>query len=60
MGRKKQDNKNKTVRFRIDAETNKLLIARSLHFFDGNVSAMIRYAIINFKRLKNVDKKKEG
>jgi len=59
MKAKKQFNKNKVIRFRIDPETNKILIARSLHFFNGNVSAMIRHAIMNFKRPKN-DQKKEG
>jgi hypothetical protein len=58
MEKKKQANKTKTVRFRIDPETNKILIARSLHFFGGNISAMIRHAIMNFKRPGN-DTKKE-
>jgi hypothetical protein len=59
MKDKKQGNKNKVVRFRIDPETNKILIARSLHFFNGNISAMIRHAIMNFKRPKN-DQEKKG
>jgi hypothetical protein len=46
------------VRFRIDPETNKLMIARSLHFFEGNISAFIRYAIMNFRRPKNDGQKK--
>jgi hypothetical protein len=58
MKTKKQGTKTKVVRFRIDPETNKILIARSLHFFGGNISAMIRHAIMNFKRPKN-DKDKE-
>jgi hypothetical protein len=58
MTKKKQVTKNKVVRFRIDPETNKILIARSLHFFGGNISAMIRHAIMNFKRPKN-DQDKE-
>jgi len=58
MRPRKQENKIKVVRFRIDAETNKILIARALHFFDGNISAMLRHAIMNFKRPSN-DKKKE-
>lgn len=59
MKEKKQANKNRVVRFRIDPETNKILIARSLHFFKGNVSAMIRHAILNFKRPKH-DQEKKG
>lgn len=60
MGSKKQVNKTKTVRFRVDPETNKFLIARALHFFEGNISALIRYAIMNFKRPKHDSQKKEG
>jgi len=59
MKEKKQTNKTRVVRFRIDPETNKLLIARSLHFFKGNVSALLRHAIINFKRPRNDDQKKD-
>jgi hypothetical protein len=58
MRSKKQDVKSRVVRFRIDPETHKILIARSLHFFGGNVSALIRYSILNLKRPGN-DKKKE-
>jgi len=59
MKEKKQTNKTRVVRFRIDPETNKILIARSLHFFKGNVSALLRHAIINFKRPRNDDQKKD-
>ena len=59
MSSKKQVNKNKTVRFRIDPETNKFLITRALHFFNGNISAFIRHAIMNFKRPRDDSEKKE-
>ena len=58
MAKKKQVTKNRVIRFRIDPETNKILIARSLHFFKGNISALLRHAILNFKRPKN-DQDKE-
>ncbi len=59
MARRKQVSKNKTIRFRIDPETNKFMIARALHFFNGNISEFLRYAIMNFRKPKINDSQKK-
>jgi len=56
MKAKKAIQKEVTMRFRTDKDTARIIRSRAEFFFEGNLSELIRYALLNFRLPKKESK----